>query len=257
MNPSLSASFRSRLALAPEISVSPEFGEPTEVERKVIATTLDLVMQDFSPRAAAFSTVDADGGHHVVAARDSHGSHQRLRSEVSGWIAALGGLDPLGPERLAAVRGPVATLADVGVGRPPRRSSLLEAYRRIGAVNEAGMLIREGGHLVAGVTLWRSVDDAAWGTHLRDRLAALQPLVEMAYRKARRVGTSIADRNLLSRLTRRQREVAALLRRGATNREVARALGISESTARSHTRAVLAELGVSSRGEVVLRLGRG
>lgn len=86
-------------------------------------------------------------------------------------------------------------------------------------------------------------------------LAALQPLIEMAYLRARRAGSPDLDPGMLAPMTRRQREVAELLRHGATNREVARALGISEATARSHTRAVIHNLGVSSRRDVVLRLG--
>jgi DNA-binding CsgD family transcriptional regulator len=51
-------------------------------------------------------------------------------------------------------------------------------------------------------------------------------------------------------LTLRQAEVAILLARGARNDTVALALGVSASTARRHTEAVLARLAVRSRSEV-------
>lgn len=51
-------------------------------------------------------------------------------------------------------------------------------------------------------------------------------------------------------LTARETDVARLLLRGWTNAAMARALGISESTARHHTEHVITKLGVRSRAEV-------
>jgi predicted ATPase/DNA-binding CsgD family transcriptional regulator/DNA-binding XRE family transcriptional regulator len=51
-------------------------------------------------------------------------------------------------------------------------------------------------------------------------------------------------------LTAREREVAALLEQGLTNRLIAQALVISEGTVRIHVQHVLAKLGVSSRAQV-------
>lgn len=58
-------------------------------------------------------------------------------------------------------------------------------------------------------------------------------------------------------LTRREREVARLLARGLSNREVAEALGISPHTARRHTESVMRKLGVASRMQVRDRITRG
>jgi non-specific serine/threonine protein kinase len=55
-------------------------------------------------------------------------------------------------------------------------------------------------------------------------------------------------------LTAREREVAALLERGLTNRQIAQALVISEGTARIHVQHVLAKLGVSSRAQVAMSM---
>jgi DNA-binding NarL/FixJ family response regulator len=59
-------------------------------------------------------------------------------------------------------------------------------------------------------------------------------------------------------LTRREREVLALVAEGYTNRRIAEALFISESTAGVHVSNILGKLGVSSRAEaaaVAARLG--
>jgi predicted ATPase/DNA-binding CsgD family transcriptional regulator len=54
----------------------------------------------------------------------------------------------------------------------------------------------------------------------------------------------------MARLTRREQEVAALVARGLTNREIAARLVISERTAESHVQNIMGKLGVTSRGKV-------
>lgn len=51
-------------------------------------------------------------------------------------------------------------------------------------------------------------------------------------------------------LTRREREVAMLIARGMTNRQIARALTITEGTAGSHVEHMLAKLGFQSRSQI-------
>lgn len=56
------------------------------------------------------------------------------------------------------------------------------------------------------------------------------------------------------KLTRRQREVLALLVRGMSNKEIARALGIAESTTKIHTAALIHALGVRNRTEAAFSM---
>jgi DNA-binding NarL/FixJ family response regulator len=58
-----------------------------------------------------------------------------------------------------------------------------------------------------------------------------------------------------SQPTERQRAVIALVAGGATNREIAEALGITERTVKYHLRAVFDRLGASNRAEAVARAG--
>ncbi|MDG4858485.1 helix-turn-helix transcriptional regulator, partial [Streptomyces sp. T-3] len=55
---------------------------------------------------------------------------------------------------------------------------------------------------------------------------------------------------LLATLTRREREVAALVHQGLSNREIAERLVISKRTADAHVEHILAKLGIASRGEI-------
>lgn len=57
----------------------------------------------------------------------------------------------------------------------------------------------------------------------------------------------------LEELTRREREVLALLGEGLTNRSIARRLDISEHTVKFHLNSLMAKLGAESRTDAVIR----
>jgi DNA-binding NarL/FixJ family response regulator len=57
-------------------------------------------------------------------------------------------------------------------------------------------------------------------------------------------------------LTARESEVAALLSRGMTNREIASALWISENTVKTHLKAIFQKTMASSRSEAIVRITR-
>jgi DNA-binding NarL/FixJ family response regulator len=60
----------------------------------------------------------------------------------------------------------------------------------------------------------------------------------------------------LDQLTKREREIAALVSKGGRNREIARTLHISEATVKDHVHHILVKLGMTSRTELAALLAR-
>lgn len=55
-------------------------------------------------------------------------------------------------------------------------------------------------------------------------------------------------------LSPREREVAQLIARGLSNREVARGLGLSEGTVKLHVHHILRKLGAKTRNSIIVYL---
>lgn len=216
--------------------------------------TLDLVVAELSPMAASLLAIGPDGAVRCEAAR-APGMLGDAHREVANWHRRVGPHSPLAVAEIARFDRPVLTFADIGDERSIllEDSALLGAYRRIGAIDDARVLIRDGHRLVAAIAVWRPLRSMPWSAEQRRRLEALHPLVEMAWRGAPRPPARETLGSLPEAdLTPREHEVAELLIRGATNPQVARALGISHNTAKTHARAVLTKLGVGSRRELLL-----
>jgi DNA-binding NarL/FixJ family response regulator len=59
-----------------------------------------------------------------------------------------------------------------------------------------------------------------------------------------------ARRREVSRLTRREREIAELVAQGSSNRDIAAALVIAQRTAECHVENILVKLGFTSRAQI-------
>jgi DNA-binding NarL/FixJ family response regulator len=102
----------------------------------------------------------------------------------------------------------------------------------------------------------RALEAGASGYLLKDMLtAAVVDAVHAVAAGARVVPAAVAQRLAdhvpRADLTARELEVLALASRGLTNRDVARVVGRSEETVKSHVASILAKLGAADRTEAV------
>jgi ATP/maltotriose-dependent transcriptional regulator MalT len=84
---------------------------------------------------------------------------------------------------------------------------------------------------------------------LRPQLRELLARLEIADRGTHRVSSPLGSQTL----TRREREVFALIGQGKTNREIASALFLAEATVKVHVRHILRKLGVRTRTEAAIQ----
>jgi DNA-binding NarL/FixJ family response regulator len=87
-----------------------------------------------------------------------------------------------------------------------------------------------------------------------DGEALLSPSVtkRVVDRMAQQPTPELADQAKLDGLTPREREVLALIARGLSNREIAAALAVEESTIRTHVKRILMKLGLRDRVQAVI-----
>ena len=102
--------------------------------------------------------------------------------------------------------------------------------------------------------IYQSVGAGAHGYILKDTPQdRLLEAIHLIYAKKRYFPADIAarliERMARSNLTPRERQVLQLVAKGLTNKEIGRALGISDNTARNHVNSIIEKLEVSDRTE--------
>ena len=160
-----------------------------------------------------------------------------------------------------AYNGPAELYLGLAAGyldRPDEAVVELQAATRACATNGAGGFHVEARCALAEVLARRAAPgDAAraraLGADVAKEAAALgmAPWVERAQRLVTRLEEERGDP-----LTPREREVAALVAEGLTNREIAERLYLSERTAQNHVQHILTKLDLPNRGQVAVWITR-
>ena len=102
--------------------------------------------------------------------------------------------------------------------------------------------------------IYRAVQAGAHGyllkdTSLREMVEAIRTVHAGRRYIPRDIAARLAERMMRTDLTPREVEILKLLSKGPTNKEIGRALGISENTVKNHVNSIIEKLEVSDRTE--------
>ena len=181
----------------------------------------------------------------VLQAGDADGEPER---------GLVGAGDPFVADRVEARAATVLALKDLD---PAQAAAYGERLAGARIADRADVYLRHAGAIVAQLALLRS---AALGVFSRQDLTALrrlQPLLEHAFAAAiEPVAGGGHDALVRSGLSEREADVAEMVGGGSTNAEIARSLHIGEATVKTHLTHVYTKLGVRTRTQLALLLGR-
>lgn len=180
-----------------------------------------------------------------------HGNHAEARSAAGESLRIFARL-----EHLAGVTSCLTLLADLALraGHALRATRLLgaaEGLAKRGRGDETAQPSAERQRLIdlIGLRLGEAEMSRAW--HAGESASLAEVVEDACGRLSSAPETPTAGpATSPARLTRREREVASLVARGLTNRQIAQQLYIAERTADTHVEHILAKLEMRKRSEV-------
>ena len=209
---------------------------------------------------------DRDGGPLRVFLVDDHAI---VRSGIRGYLELAGDITVAGEARggqqaldAIAVLGPAGALPDVvlmdlvmpgmdGVEATRQIKARWPGIEVVAVTSFADQAkVRDALQAGAAGYLLKDADADQVAAAIRAAAAGqchLDPAVAKILADSLRAPRPVTDT-----LTARERDVLAQIASGATNRQIARRLGVSERTARTHVSSILAKLGLASRTQAAL-----
>jgi DNA-binding CsgD family transcriptional regulator len=191
---------------------------------------------------AAFYRVD----RHLQAYDFSlHGMSGEMHQDYLDHYCAF---DPLRPRN--CLSSPSVVPLSLAMARQPVRDNRCyqRFLQRYGVVDVVEVFVHRAGQPQAAISMLRTAEQGAFTGQQLSQLSALQTLLHLA------VAQLPCTDDGLSQLTPKERQIALLLREGASNKQLARALDIGLPTVKTHLINLFRKTGVSNRTELVSSL---
>ncbi|MBT2294879.1 helix-turn-helix transcriptional regulator [Pseudomonas fluorescens] len=157
--------------------------------------------------------------------------------------------DPLQPRNYVS-----SDLAVVPLGLAMARQPIRDSHRyrhflqRYDVVDVVEVFAHQGSRPQAAISLLRTAEQGVFTSEQLMQLSALQALLQLA------VANLPPQDDLLSSLTPKERQIALLLRQGASNKQLARELDVGLPTVKTHLINLFRKTDVSNRTELVSSL---
>lgn len=230
----------------------------SDAVRRLMAHTVRMVHAAVPADRVAFAPVDDTGELCDLVSLDCTPPRRALNDAWSEYVLRYSRTDPFAPARLAGSRAPLLTVDDLGGREIFTRSEYGgEFLAELGYAHELRVYLRDPVGVTATLVLVRRHGDHAFSRDELTFLRRAQPAIELSYSCATASQLVFEHGDALSGrgLTPREIDVARLVAGGASNRDVAATLLLSESTVKTHLKRVYAKLEVHSRTQLALLLG--
>ena len=157
--------------------------------------------------------------------------------------------DPLQPRNCLSTGLAVVPLG-LAMARQPQRDSrrYRDFLQRYGVIDVVEIVAHRADHPQAAISLLRTAEQGAFTPDQLAQLTALQALLQMA------VANMQPCEDAFAAFTPKERQIAWLLRQGASNKQLALELDVGLPTIKTHLIHLFRKAGVSSRTELVAAL---
>ncbi|AGT10620.1 helix-turn-helix transcriptional regulator [Paracoccus aminophilus] len=209
---------------------------------------------DFGDRLLSLVTaaLPLDGCCFYRVENGCHAVNHRLSELSPYWLEKYRSyfwqFDPLHPARMTCASIRVQALdRSAGPVSPGEREYLAGFLAPQRTLHQAELYFRQGAEIVAGASLLRNADQGGFSA---ENIRLLEALVDFS-------GFGTAEKRVQalagSTLSPREREIAVLLGRALSNKEIARHFGIALPTVKTHVSRILEKTGTQSRAEFIRR----
>jgi DNA-binding CsgD family transcriptional regulator len=167
--------------------------------------------------------------------------------------------DPLNVPRLVKSGRRISTLRQDNALASPAEFAHYQTYLDASRIDDVlDFVFWKDGFPFAGLGILKTPEDPPFCDEAMNLAASMQPYIEFNLASHPRLREQRLTQRLSSgfKLTRREIEVAMLLRRGCTNHDVVDELRISLGTVKSHVMRAFDKLGVENRTSLVSRLNQ-